>query len=69
MSFGDVIDWKAGLALTLIGFALVTIGSSLLQSGVSHNDVLTIVRGGIIFIAGVSAVTVFGIVMKWRFRK
>jgi hypothetical protein len=69
MSSQDSVNWKVGLVLTLIGFALVAVGSSMLQFGVIHNDVLTIVRGGLMFIAGVSAVVVFGITMRWNFRK
>jgi hypothetical protein len=69
MSSQDSVNWKVGLVLTLIGFALVAVGSSMLQFGVIHNDVLTIVRGGLMFIAGVFAVVVFGITMRWNFRK
>jgi small neutral amino acid transporter SnatA (MarC family) len=62
------VSWKVGLVLTLVGFALVAVGSTMLQFGVIHDDVLTIVRGGLIFIAGISAVVVFGISMRWEFR-
>jgi len=61
------VNWRIGLTLTLIGFALVAIGSVTLQFGANNNDVLTIIRGGLIFIAGVCAVVVFGITMRWNF--
>jgi ABC-type uncharacterized transport system permease subunit len=64
----DSVNWKVGLVLTLIGFALVTIGSSMLHVGAVNEDVVTIIRGSLIFIAGVSAVVMFGIVIRWEFR-
>jgi tetrahydromethanopterin S-methyltransferase subunit E len=69
MNSTNEISWKFGLVLTAIGFGLMIIGSIMLQFGLNHDDVLTIVRGGIIFISGISAIVVFGILMKWNFRK
>jgi ABC-type uncharacterized transport system permease subunit len=66
---GNTISWKVGLTLTVIGLALMVFGSLMLQSGAVHNDVLTIVRGGLIFISGICAVIIFGIFMHWDYRK
>jgi hypothetical protein len=69
MALDKSVDWRAGLVLTLMGFALLALGSSILHIGAKHEDVLLIVRGGIVFIAGVAAIVYFGIFMHWQINK
>ena len=61
----QAISWKSGLTFSLISLMLLILGGWMLTA----NDVLTIVRGGIVFIAGFIGVTYFTLIVEWRYDK
>jgi len=61
----QAISWKSGLTFSLISLMLLILGGWMLTA----NDVLTIVRGGIVFIAGLIGVTYFTLIVEWRYDK
>jgi uncharacterized membrane protein len=66
MGTTNALGCKVGLVMILIGFGLLAIGSAMLEVGNNNNDVLTIVRGGLVFISGVIAIVYFGIWNGWQ---
>ena len=60
------LDWKVMVVMVLIGFGLMAVGSVMLEIGNKDDDVLTVVRGGLVFISGIIAVVYFGIWNGWR---
>jgi hypothetical protein len=66
MGSTNMLSCKVGLVMILIGFGLLAIGSTMLEVGNNNDDVLTIVRGGLVFISGVIAVVYFGIWNGWQ---
>jgi hypothetical protein len=64
------IDWRIGFIMSALGLACLLIGGWMLTAGDKSGDVITIVRGGIVFIAGMLAIAffVFGTEWEWKER-